>query len=161
MRKRLFIFLCFPLIFTSCKKEESDDNISFSVIGTWDFVSVNSINTIGYYTNYPDGKIITNTMDITSVPGDSILDLNYWTMEFQADGTHISHAVTLNSINYPPDTTTWQKIGGNLIIGGEECPITTLTNSSLVYIRYNSEMDTDEYGIVSFNDSEAIYTFAR
>ena len=161
MKKLLFIFLCCPLIFTSCKKEETDDNTSFSVIGTWDFVSVNSINTIGYYTNYPDGKVITNTIDITSVPGDSILDLDYWTMEFQADGTHISHAVTLNNINFPPDTTTWQKVGDNLIIGGEECPITTLTNSSLVYIRYNSEMDTDEYGIVSFDDSEAIYTFAR
>ena len=161
MKKILFILLCFLLIFTSCKKEETDDNISFSVIGTWDFVSVNSINTIGYYTNYPEGKVITNTIDITSVLGDPILDLDYWTMEFQADGTHISHAVTLNSINYPPDTTTWQKIGHNLIIGGEECPITTLTNSSLVYIRYNSEIDTDEYGIISFDDSEAIFSFNR
>jgi len=161
MKKLLLILLCLPLLFTTCKKEEDDDNISFSVIGTWDFVSVNSINTIGYYTNYPDGKVITNTIDITSVPGDYIFDLDYWTMEFQADGTHISHVVTLNSINYPPDTTTWQKVGDNLIIGGEECPITTLTNSSLVYIRYNSEIDTDEYGIVEFDDIEAIYTFSR
>ena len=161
MKKLLLILLCLPLLFATCKKEDTDDNTSFSVIGTWDFVSVNLIATVGYYTNYPAGKVITNTSDIISVPGDSILNLEYWTVEFKADGTHISHIVMLNSINSPPDTTTWEKVGNNLIIGGEECPITTLTNSSLVYSRYNSEMDTDEYGIVSFDEVEATYSFNR
>ena len=110
MQKLLFILLCLPFIFTSCKKEETDDNTSFSLIGSWNWVSVTSNGSEGYYTDYPNGKVTTNSGSITSIPGDTLLELASWDMRIKDDGVLIN---TYNSLdgNYDSDTTFWQKQG--------------------------------------------------
>ena len=74
MKKLLLILFCLPLLFTTCKKEE-EDNPSFSLVGNWNWVSLTSNGSEGYYTNYPNGKVTTNSQSITSMPGDTLLQL--------------------------------------------------------------------------------------
>ena len=159
MKKLLFILFCLPFIFTSCKKEETDDNTSFSLIGSWNWVSVTSNGSEGYYTDYPNGKVTTNSGSITSIPGDTLLELASWDMKIKDDGILIN---TYNSLdgNYDYDTTFWQKQGDNFVIGGQANTITTLTNSSLVYML--SFIETETYDdTLWFEETEAIYSFDR
>ena len=160
MKKLLLILLCLPLIFTSCKKEETDDNPSFSLIGSWDWVSVTSNGSEGYYTDYPNGKVTTNNQSMTSIPGDTLLELTSWNMEFKDDGTLINNYTSSTIIIHGPDTAFWQKIGDSFIVGGEEHAIITLTNSSLVYMRYYIETETYD-DTLWFDEVEATYSFNR
>ena len=159
MKKLVLILLCLPLLFTTCKKEETDDNTSFSLIGSWNWVSVTSNGSEGYYTDYPNGKVTTNSGSITSIPGDTLLELASWDMRIKDDGILIN---TYNSLDgsYDSDTTFWQKQGDNLMIGGQTNTITTLTNSNLVYML--SFIETETYDdTLWFEETEAIYSFNR
>ncbi len=160
MKKILLILLFFPLLFTTCKKEETDDNTSFSLIGNWNWVSVTSNGSEGYYTDYPNGKVTTNSESITSIPGDTLLELTSWNMEVKDNGTLINNYTSSTIIIHGPDTAFWQRIGDNLIIGGQHHTITTLTNSSLIYIfRF---IETETYNdTLWFEETEAIYSFNR
>ena len=160
MKKLLLILLCLPLIFTSCKKEDTDDNTSFSLIGSWDWVSGTSNGSEGYYTDYPNGKVTTNNQSMTSIPGDTLLELTSWNMEFKDDGTLINNYTSSTIIIHGPDTAFWQRIGENLIIGDQDHTITTLTNSSLIYML--SFIETETYDdTLWFEETEAIYSFNR
>ena len=113
----------------------------------------------GYYTDYPNGKVTTNSGSITSIPGDTLLELASWDMKIKDDGILIN---TYNSLdgNYDSDTTFWQKQGDNFVIGGQANTITTLTNSSLVYML--SFIETETYDdTLWFEETEAIYSFNR
>ena len=64
MKKLLFILLCLPLLFSSCKDEEPINNTNSSpIIGSWNVVSMAYDITEGVYTSgsYPNGSFsITN-----------------------------------------------------------------------------------------------------
>lgn len=158
MKKLLLILLCLPLLFTACKKEE-EGNPSFSLVGNWNWISVTSNGYEGYYTNYPNGKVTTNSQSITSIPGDTILQLISWDMEFKNDGVLIQNFVSSSTTN-SSDTSFWQKIGDSFIVGGEEHIIITLTNSNLVYTRHDIETETYN-DTLWFDEVEATYSFNR
>ena len=156
----VYIICIFGLFFKLFKKEETDNTTTFSLIGSWNWVSVTSNGSEGYYMDYPNGKVITNSQSITSVPGDTLLELTSWNMEFKDDGTLINNYTSSTIIIHGPDTTFWQKIGDNLIIGGQDHTITTLTNSDLVYML--SFIETETYDdTLWFEETEAIYSFNR
>ena len=62
MKKLLLILLCLPLLFTTCKKEDnqpiSSTNNSGTIIGKWHLIEMDFKLTDGYFTNYPNGKVI-------------------------------------------------------------------------------------------------------
>ena len=79
MKNILYLLICLPLIFSSCKKEDdspisgSTNNTSGSFVGSWDLTEYHEIYDEGYYLGgYPNGtKIITDARDDILLPGDT------------------------------------------------------------------------------------------
>ena len=87
MKKLLFILLCLPLLFSSCKDEEPINNTNSSpIIGSWNVVSMAYDITEGVYTSgsYPNGSFsITN---IASGVENYALQNQQLTHKFSSDG---------------------------------------------------------------------------
>jgi len=97
MKKLLYLLICLPLIFSSCKKEDDSpnsgsnntgtNNTSVSIIGSWDFTEYHDIYTKGYYLGgHPNGtKIITDSYDEILLPGDTSWWIESATWTFSSD----------------------------------------------------------------------------
>ena len=151
MKKILYILICLPLIFSSCKKEDdspnsgSTNNTSASILGTWNLIQYATTSSEGYYTNYPNGKVTTSdTSRIMTLP-DPIDSIESITWEFFSDQT-MEELVTEYG---EPDSViindyTWTKNGDTLVLdSGLVLTINTLTTSELSWKMH--EEDTNSY----------------
>jgi len=162
MKKLLYILICLPLIFSSCKKEDdspnsgSTNNTSASIIGTWEIASVTSTSTQGYLHPVQGTEVVTSTdNDSQNYPNDGMTF--FWA--FASDGTHTETQYingTLQSIY----TYNYIKQGNNLSVHmdslgnvGSTYTITTLTNSTLSFNWSNSENWTDNDTTYFYNDT--------
>ena len=85
MKKILYLSLCLPLMFSSCKKEEKEtnNNNSSSIIGYWTVNTINLESETGWNTFYPeDIEFLTGLDFITGgilyEYRDGDLDTNEW-----------------------------------------------------------------------------------
>ena len=167
MKNTLYIILIFTIIFSACKKEESNSNTtSGDIIGTWSMTNFTSREADGYYTDYPNGKYYdydtTVNMTIPGSIGD--LTLTAWYVNFNDDGTVITTQI-LDDNDVQIDTSTYLKQGDNLIIDEEELvTITKLTSTNLtIEMSYSdtSHNYMNSLGHIHFWEQEATHQFTR
>jgi len=109
MKKLLYILICLPLIFSSCKKEDDSPNSgstnntsgSGSIVGSWDFTEYHDIYDEGYYLGgYPNGtKITTSSQDEIMLPGDTDLGVQSANWTFSTDGYLTSNVIYIDGFN--------------------------------------------------------------
>ena len=165
MKKLLYLLICLPLIFNSCKKDDDspnngDGNTSGSILGSWELTEHRRIESNGYYAS--NGiKIYTDGEDEILAPGATGLQSQTWT--FSSDGA-------LNVIdvgetgNIDAESYTYQKSGNTLIINlGWIFSITTLSSSKLTlnYSGDSHEQNWEEDGIVYFSESRGTIKLDR
>ena len=140
MKKLLYLLICLPLIFSSCKKEDdsSSDNsnsTSASILGTWEIASTTSTSNWGYLDPIHAGEIMTSSETYSE---------NYPTVDgmtffwaFASDGTYIETYYSNGALDLIY-TSNYLKQGNNLSMYmdslgnvGITYTITTLTNSAL------------------------------
>jgi len=163
MKKLLYILICLPLIFSSCKKEDdspnsgSTNNTSASIVGSWDLTEYHNIYTNGYYLGgYPNGtKIITASEDAIMLPGDTSWGLESVTWTFSSDG-YLTEAVTSYGYTDGPYTYGYEKSGNTLTLDTNTIwSIITLSSSKLTVNR--SSEDTSTYYWDPNNDTVYFY----
>ena len=167
MRKSLYILICLPLIFSSCKKEDDSPNssnnsgstntTSASIVGSWDFTEYHSINVEGYYLGgYPNGsKTITDTQDEIMLPGDTSSGIQSVNWTFSTDGYLTESFIATDGER---DTTNYvyDKSGSTLTIDTNTFwSIITLSSSKLTI--NNSSEDTNTYSWDPNNDTVYFY----
>jgi len=138
MKKILYILICLPLIFSSCKKEDdspnsgSTNNTSASILGTWNLIQYATTSSEGYYTNYPNGKVTTrDTSEIMTFPHPDFFESITW--EFLNNQT-MEELMTEYGEPDSVDTDyyTWTKNGNTLVLdSGLALTINNLTTSEL------------------------------
>ena len=134
MKKLLYLLICLPLIYSSCKKEDdspsgSTNNTSGSIVGSWDFTEYHDIYTDGYYLGgYPNGtKIITYSYDEILLPGDTSWGVQSVNWTFSSDG-YLTE--TFNDSNI--SNMIYEKNGNTLTIDTNTIwSIITLSSSKL------------------------------
>jgi hypothetical protein len=142
MKKILYILICLPLIFSSCKKEDdspnsgssgSTNNTSASIIGTWESTSSTQTSTSGYLDPIQGTEIITST-ETTSTNYPTIDGAwSIWTFASNGDFTVAQYENdTLSNLSVD---FSYVKDGNTITIDIEgddfDFTITTLTNSTL------------------------------
>ena len=168
MKKILYILICLPLIFSSCKKEDdspnsgsgssgSTNNTSASILGTWNLIQYATTSSEGYYTNYPNGKVTTrDTSEIMTLPHPNFCESITW--EFFSDQT-MEELMTEYGEPDSVDTDyyTWTKNGNTLVLDpGWALTINTLTNSELSWTSDNEDTTSfSEY----YNPSTGYYEY--
>ena len=161
MKKLLYLLICLPLIFNSCKKDDDspnngDGNTSGSILGSWELTEIRTIETEGYYTSNGN-KVITDTGEEIFTPGG--WGIQSWTWTFSSNGT-IDEIMVSESGSYTNEMA-YQKSGNTLTLneGVDEFvySITTLSSSKLTFYYSSGEQAWEEDGIVYFEeDSETI-----
>ena len=114
MKKLLYLLICLPLIFNSCKKDDDspnngDGNTSGSILGSWELTEIRTIETEGYYTSNGN-KVITNTEDEIITPGSASLLSE--TLTFSSNGV-LTIDIYLNGETETRETS-YQKNGNTL-----------------------------------------------
>ena len=138
MKKLLFILLCLPLLFTTCKKEDEEPT-SILILGSWESIEWKALYSSGYWTSFPNGqKVITYNSSETE---DFWLDLI-----FLSDGDVLG--IDEDGFSMPG---SWAKNGNSLIIDDNNFTITTLSTSSLTV--YSTEVDTSTHYWNPMNDT--------
>ena len=163
MKKLLYILICLPLIFSSCKKEDdspnsgSTNNTSASIVGSWDLTEYHGINAEGYYLGgYPNGtKIITASEDEIILPGDTSWGLQSVTWTFSTDG-YITETSFSTDGSSDVSNMSYEQNGNTLTIDTNDIwSIVTLSSSKLT-INTSSE-DTSTYYWDPNNDTVYFY----
>jgi hypothetical protein len=135
MQKLLYLLICLPLIFSSCKKEDdspnsgSTNNTSASIVGSWDFTEYHDIWYEGYYLGgYPNGtKITTYSYDEILLPGDTSWSVQSVNWTFSTDGYVIE---TFNDTAI--SNMSYEQSGNTLIMDTNTIwSIVTLSSSKL------------------------------
>tara|TARA_B100000902_G_scaffold266625_1_gene252677 strand:- start:1786 stop:2325 length:540 start_codon:yes stop_codon:yes gene_type:complete len=177
MKNTLYIILIFTIIFSACKKEESNSNTtSGDIIGSWSMTSFTFSVSDGYYTDYPNGKVYDEEGETTNmnIPGTWAEDecgvdisLNAWYFNFQDDGNLI---ITMmreyeGVVDINIDTNTYLKQGDNIIIDNDELATITKLNSTNLTIETSNSDTSHNYltndGYIHFWEEEATYQFTR
>ena len=130
MKKLLFILLCLPLIFSSCKKEEEPTNNTNlpSILGSWKSFEWKILYNSGYWTSFPNGQKVT-TYNSSQIE-------NFWLdLMFLSDGTVMG--IDEDGFTMPG---SWIKNGNSLIIDENSFTISTLSTSFLTV--HSTEDDT-------------------
>ena len=161
MKKLLYLLICLPLIFNSCKKDDDspnngDGNTSVSILGSWELTEGRRIETEGYYDSNGN-KVITDTDVEIITPGfDGLLSLT-WT--FSSGGALNEMAVSEDDVY--TESYSYQKSGNTLIINSEWIfSITTLSSSKLT-INTGEEYTEEEDGTVYFEEYNQTMKFDR
>ena len=140
MKKLLYILICLPLIFSSCKKEDdspnsgSTNNTSASIVGTWEIASSTSTHTSGYLDPMQGTEIITST-ETTSENYPTIDGVwSIWT--FASDGDFTVVQYENDTLSFLIVDFSYVKDGNTITVYEEgyeviDFTITTLTNSTL------------------------------
>lgn len=166
MKKLIYVFLIASVIISSCKKEEDDSNTPASIVGLWDFTQWDYNNSAGYYTNFPNGQVITDQWTGTTIPGDTTSEIVSASFNFMSDGMMIQTVVEFGFPEPSLDTVTWILNGNSLILDNEDAfTVTSLTNSNLVLSF--SDQDTnlindtvffsEDVGVLYFNKGSALF----
>jgi len=141
MKKLLYLLMCISLIFSSCKKEDdSTNNTSSEIFGSWDFSEYHSISAEGYYLGgYPNGtKIITYSGDEIMLPGDTSLGVQIVNWTFSTDG-YLTESFIYSNGESGTDNSSYEKNGNTLTIDTNNIwSIITLSSSQLT-ININEE----------------------
>ena len=165
MKKLLYLLICLPLIFNSCKKDDDspnngDGNTSGSILGSWELTEIRTIETEGYYTSNGN-KVITNTEDEIITPGSASLLSE--TLTFSSNGV-LTIDIYLNGETETREMS-YQKNGNTLTLneGVDEFvySITTLSFSKLTLYYSSGEQTWEEDGIVYFEESNATIKFDK
>ena len=142
MKKLIYTFLAFSIIFAACKKEEEEivTPVAPSIVGTWTPTSLSGTSSMTVV-------VLGETVDsfdttFTMTPTDEGWDLPT-AIEFTTDGTmYVDEGdgmVTTNSYTY----------SGNLLTvtddEGTETNTCTVTNTSLTVIFSDTETYTEDY----------------
>ena len=176
MKKSLYLLICLPLIFSSCKKEDdspnsgsssssssSTNNTSASVIGTWESASQTATSTQGYLDPIQGIEIITSTETTSTNHPTNDGEWSVWT--FTSDGgftvaQYYNDTLVdgLNGFSYVKDenTITVYEEGYEVI----DFTITTLTNSTLSINWYQSLSDSSN-DTTFFENTIGSYTFNK
>ena len=152
MKKLLYLLICLPLIFSSCKKDD-DSPVPVSIVGSWDLTEYHTINTDGYYLGgYPNGtKIITYSYDEILLPGDTSWGVQSVNWTFSSDG-YLTETFNDSDIS----NMIYEKNGNTLTIDTNTIwSIITLSSSKLI-INHSSE-DTMTYYWDTNNDTVYFY----
>ena len=146
MKKLLYLLICLPLIFSSCKKEDdspnsgSTNNTSGSIVGSWDFTEYHDIYTEGYYLGgYPNGtKIITYSYDEILLPGDTSWGVQSVNWTFSSDG-YLTETFNDTNISH----NSYEKNGNTLTIDTNDIwSIITLSSSKLIITQSGADTNT-------------------
>jgi hypothetical protein len=161
MKKLLYLLICLPLIFNSCKKDDDspnngDGNTSGSILGSWELTEGRRIETEGYYDSNGN-KVITDTGEEIIAPGfDGLLSVT-WT--FSSGGALNEMAVSEYDVY--TKSYSYQKSGNTLILNSEWIfSITTLSSSKLT-INTGEEYTEEEDGTVYFEEYNQTMKFDK
>lgn len=177
----LFLLLFIPIVYTACQKEDEDNtnnnssnNTTASIIGGWHASRVEFIRTIGYYENYPNGKVFLDTTIDIWTNNNQLDDIVSWYADFKENGECIVTLIESDG-EVEIDTNNYMKQGSTLIFlddtnlfEDEVHNIETLNNSTLILRA--TESDTSLYlasgpnpvqDVVYFEEDEMNYTFDR
>ena len=163
MKKILYILICLPFIFSSCKKEDdspnsgSTNNTSASIVGSWDFTEYHSINAQGYYLGgYPNGtKIITDSQDEILLPGDTSWGVQSVNWTFSTD-SYMTETFIDTDGESEVSNMSYEKSGNTLTVDTNTIwSIITLSSSKLTV--NNSLEDTNTYSWDQNNDTVYFY----
>jgi hypothetical protein len=163
MKKLLYLLICLPLIFSSCKKEDdspnsgSTNNTSASIVGSWDFTEYHSINAQGYYLGgYPNGtKIITDSQDEILLPGDTSWGVQSVNWTFSTD-SYMTETFIDTDGESEVSNMSYEKSGNTLTVDTNTIwSIITLSSSKLTV--NNSLEDTNTYSWDQNNDTVYFY----
>jgi len=146
--------MCISLIFSSCKKEDdSTNNTSSEIFGSWDFSEYHSISAEGYYLGgYPNGtKIITDSQDEILLPGDTSWGVQSVNWTFSSDG-YLTETFNDSDIT----SMIYEKNGNTLTVDTNTIwSIITLSSAKLTVNR--SSEDTSTYYWDPNNDTVYFY----
>ena len=143
MKKLLYLLICLPLIFSSCKKEDdspnsgsgSTNNTSASIVGTWEIASSTSTHTSGYLDPMQGTEIITSTE--TTSENYPTIDGEWSTWTFASDGDFTVVQYENDTLSFSSVDFSYVKDGNTITIDvdGDDFvfTITTLTNSTLSF----------------------------
>ena len=163
MKKLLYLLICLPLIFSSCKKEDdspnsgSTNNTSASIVGSWDFTEYHSINAQGYYLGgQPNGtKIITDSQDEILLPGDTSWGVQSVNWTFSTD-SYMTETFIDPDGESEVSNMSYEKSGNTLTVDTNTIwSIITLSSSKLTV--NNSLEDTNTYSWDQNNDTVYFY----
>ena len=163
MKKLLYLLICLPLIFSSCKKEDdspnsgSTNNTSASIVGSWDFTEYHYINAQGYYLGgYPNGtKIITDSQDEILLPGDTSWGVQSVNWTFSTN-SYMTETFIDTDGESEVSNMSYEKSGNTLTVDTNTIwSIITLSSSKLTV--NNSSEDTNTYSWDPNNDTVYFY----
>jgi len=171
MKKLLYILICLPLIFSSCKKEDdspnssdSTNNSSASILGTWEIASSTNTFTKGYLDPI-EGTEVVNSTETTSknYPLD---DGNYMTWTFASDGGITERNFFNDGADIHIKDLSYVKDGTDLYVGEGvssevKCTITTLTNSTLSFNRSVLTEVPSGTDVTFFEKNASSFTFNK
>jgi hypothetical protein len=114
MKKLLYTFLAVSLIFSACKKEEDTTITSnYSITGLWNQTEGGEGDVEGYYTNYPNGRVITKDESVF-IPATLATALGFFrTLEFISNGDYEEYGGPFDVYHF---LGSWQKSNDTLII---------------------------------------------
>ena len=138
-----YLFICLPLIFSSCKKEDdsssdNSNNTSGSILGIWEIASATSTSTHGYLDPIQGTEVVTSTENNSE---NYPLDGHYFTWTFKYDGGFTETQYVNDTLAGSFDDS-YVKDGNNLSCFDQTFTITTLTNSTLSFNWSDSWEDT-------------------
>jgi len=157
MKKLLYLLICLPLIFSSCKKEDdspnsgsngSTNNTSASILGTWEIDTREYSGYYGYIDPILGTEIVTDSSTTITYTHN---DTNRVYLVFRYDNTHTWYDYYLDTLRSETDYT-YLKDGNVVSIYDSlllvSLQLTTLTNNNLSF--YWDDIWTDVWNDTTF-----------